>query len=96
MASTTKTALKPAPRRNRPAKAEPCAARAVSRLNKLVKDHPYYANGQMGVETLSSLLADIRHACDAMGIDFAERDRQGYGIYISEVKTGGRATRVES
>lgn len=40
-------------------------------------------------ECLSDLLGDLRHFCDAHGIDFAERDRVGHRNYTCEIAKGG-------
>lgn len=42
-------------------------------------------------EALSDLLGDLRHFADAHGIDFAERDREGYRGYLLELAEGRKA-----
>ena len=35
-------------------------------------------------ECIADLLADLRHLCDALALDFAERDREAYRRYARE------------
>ena len=35
-------------------------------------------------EAITDLLSDLRHLCDALGLDFAELDRIAYRHYIEE------------
>ena len=45
-----------------------------------------YDNGPE--KAVAEILADLRHYCDAHGLDYAERDRAAYGFYLAE---GARA-----
>ena len=44
---------------------------------------------------LRDLLSDLRHWCDANGIDFAREDHSAYGIYSGEVVEARRIAREE-
>ncbi len=35
------------------------------------------------------ILADLRHYCEAMGMDFADLDRVALGHYLAEMNDGG-------
>lgn len=35
-------------------------------------------------DIVADLLADLRHYCDAHGLDFADLDRRAYGNYTAE------------
>jgi hypothetical protein len=41
-----------------------------------------YDNGPE--QDVAEILSDIRHFCDAHGLDYAERDRAAYGFYLAE------------
>lgn len=36
---------------------------------------------------IADVLADLRHLCDRLGLDFARIDKQAHGHYISELQT---------
>lgn len=50
----------------------------------LITAHP---NATVFPETaIADMLADIRHLCDRLKLDFAQLDKQGRGYYIEERK----------
>lgn len=50
----------------------------------LVTAHP---NAAVFPETaIADMLADLRHLCDRLKLDFAALDKQGHGYYIEERK----------
>lgn len=46
-------------------------------------------SGEEPLTVLGDLLGDLRHLCDALGLDFAEADRKGYNHYSEELVDDG-------
>lgn len=44
----------------------------------------YADDSQVTAHLVTNALADLRHLCDASGLDFAALDRNGYQTYIAE------------
>ncbi len=70
------------------------AVKALTALRGGVKKHEsglYYNHSirkldiDCPVEGIADLLADLRHLCDALGLDFAELDSRAYDHYICEL-----------
>ena len=59
----------------------------VARIEPAYTDH-HDAHGRIGHDSrayfLADVLADLRHYCDAHGLDFAECDARGRGHYLAE------------
>ena len=66
------------------------ACNIFAKIQDQYTDH-HSANGQILPADMpyfvSDLLADLRHFCDAYGIDFAECDSRAHGHYLSELET---------
>ena len=46
----------------------------------------YEAGEEDPEASIGDLLADLRHLCDALGLDFGELERRGYGYYVAELE----------
>ena len=59
-----------------------------AKLQDIYTDH-HDANGRIGAVDMeffvSDVLADLRHFCDAHGLDFADCDKRARGYYIADL-----------
>jgi hypothetical protein len=65
----------------------------IKRAQAAIEAAAFAKNGNVE-DDLVDLLADIRHACDLAGIDFAKIDRRAYGHYCAE--RGGNRSRTKT
>ena len=64
---------------------KPRAARIAAILEKY-KTEQLGETGPVGSEDLVDLLTDIRHYCDAHGLELARHDRMAHENYLYELK----------
>lgn len=54
-------------------------------IAKRLLRHGYEAESTVeAIESIPDLLADIRHLCDRLGLDYAQMDKDGYRSYIDD------------
>lgn len=68
---------------------EPLAYRRIVAKRALLAA---YEGGERAPQLIADLLADLRHLCDGLGLDFGEMDRAAFRHYASE-RVAGRERR---